>query len=148
MHKLDYIRRFPWIGDYNHLVDVINQLIDIANKKKEVVPMVIEREVKDFSFFLWEEVTLPYEANFVLVTPEDAANVFWKFALTYKETNRINNAILDGNIIALEVKVAEEISEKDKTQELVLGRIQSFSEDKPAKVKKKKGRKPKKTSRS
>ena len=143
MHKLDYIRRFPWIGDYNYLVDAINQLIDIANKKKEVIPVVIEREVKDFSFFLWEEVALPYEANFVLTTPEDAANVFWKFALTYKETTQINNIILEGNIVSLEVKVTEKISEKEKKQEIVFETVKTLSDEEPIKVKKKRGRKPK-----
>ena len=146
MHKLDYIRRFPWIGDYNYLVDAINQLIDMAEKKREVIPVVIEREIKDFSFFLWEEVALPYEANFILMAPEDAANVFGKFALTYKETTQINNTILDGNIVALEVKVTEKISEKEKKQEVIFETIESLPEEKPVKAKKKRTKTKKKTS--
>jgi hypothetical protein len=51
MHKLDYIRRAPGIGDYNALVEAINYLIDKVNEKREIVPIKIEREVKDFSFF-------------------------------------------------------------------------------------------------
>lgn len=144
MQKLDYIRRFPWIGDYNNLVDAINRLIDVVNKKKEVVPVVIEREVKDYSFFLWEEVVLPYEADFILTTPEEATNIFWKFALTYKETNQINNIILDGNIVALEIKVVEVVTEKEKKQEVIFETIETLKDDEPIKVKKKRGRKPKK----
>lgn len=144
MQKLDYIRRFPWIGDYNNLVDAINRLIDVVNKKKEVVPIVIEREVKDYSFFLWEEVVLPYEADFILTTPEEATNIFWKFALTYKETNQINNIILDGNIVALEIKVAEVVTEKEKKQEVIFETIETLKDDELIKVKKKRGRKPKK----
>ena len=52
MLKLDYIRRAPGIGDYNRLVDAINWLIDKTQEKKELVHMVVEREVKDYSFFL------------------------------------------------------------------------------------------------
>lgn len=146
MHKLDYIRRFPGIGDYNNLVDAINQLVDIVSKKKEVIPVIIEREVKDFTFFLWEEAALPYEANFVLMTPEDAASVFWKFALTYKETAQINNTILEWNIVSLEVKVTEKITEKEKKQEIVFEDVESTIIQQPVKEKKKKIKKPKKTS--
>lgn len=53
MQKLDYIRRAPGIGDYNRLVDAINQLIDKVREKKEVVHIAVEREVKDYSFFYW-----------------------------------------------------------------------------------------------
>ena len=144
MQYLTPIRRFPWIGDYNNWVDAINRLIDVVNKKKEVVPIVIEREVKDYSFFLWEEVALPYEADFILATPEEATNIFWKFALTYKETNQINNIILDGNIVALEIKVAEVVTEKEKKQEVIFETIETSKDDEPIKVKKKRGRKPKK----
>jgi hypothetical protein len=52
MHRVDYIRRQPGIGDYNALVDAINWLIDKAQERKEIVHIVIEREVKDYSFFL------------------------------------------------------------------------------------------------
>lgn len=52
MFKLDYIRRAPGIGDYNRLVDTINWLIDKVQEKKELVHIVVEREVKDYSFFL------------------------------------------------------------------------------------------------
>ena len=146
MFKLDYIRRFPWIGDYNNLVDAINQLIDIVEKKKEVVPITIEREVKDYSFFLWNEVTLPYEADYILASPEDAAEVFWTYALTYKEVAQINDTVIKWNIVSLNVKVTEMVTEKEKKQEAVFETIETITDEKPLKQKKKRGRPKKKTS--
>lgn len=143
MFKLDYIRRAPGIGDYNRLVDAINWLIDKAQEKKELVHIVVEREVKDYSFFLWNEVELPYEASFVLVSPEDVTEIFTQYAFTYKETSQINNAILDGDMVQLDIKVTEKITEKEKKQEVVFETIEATPvEETP---KKKRGRK-KKTS--
>jgi hypothetical protein len=144
MYKLESIRRQPWIGDYNLLVETINKLIDIVNKKKEVVPIVVERQVKDYSFFLWEEVALPFKVNFILTTPEEATNVFWKYAFTYKETNQINDIITKGDIVALEIEVTEEVTEKEKKQEVIFETVKTLKDDEPIKAKKKRGRKPKK----
>lgn len=146
MYKLSYIRRFPGIGDYNILVDAINQLISEVDKKRKVIPVVIEREVKDYSFFMWNETTLPYEASFILTSSEDAANVFWNFAFTYKETNQINDIIIEWNIVALEIKVTEKVTEKEKKQEAVFETVETMDLDKPVKAKKKRGRPKKKTS--
>ena len=119
-------------------------MIDIVNRKKEVVPITIERQVKDYSFFHWEEVTLPYKANFILTTPEEATNVFWKYALTYKETTQINDIVLKWDIVALEIEIAEEVTEKEKKQEVIFETVKTLENDEPIKVKKKRGRKPKK----
>lgn len=145
MHKIDYIRRQPWIGDYNTLVDAVNLLIDKINRKKEVAPVEISREVKDYSFFLGEEVALPYKVNFILTTPEEAADVFSKYALTYKETSNINDIITRWDIVALEINVTEEVTEKDKKQETMFEEIKTIDFNSPVKVKWKRGRK-KKTS--
>lgn len=145
MFKLDYIRRAPSIGDYNRLVDAINWLIDKAQEKKELVHIVVEREVKDYSFFLWNEVELPYEASFVLVAPEDVTEIFTQYAFTYKETSQVNDAILAGNMVQLDIKVTEKVTEKEKKQEVIFETVEATPvEEKP---KKKKGRK-KKTSRN
>ena len=141
MLRLDYIRHAPGIGDYNRLVDAVNWLINKAQEKKEVIPVTIEREVKDYSFFLWGEVELPYEANFILVTPEDATEVFWAYAFTYKEIAQINDAIVKGKIVSLEIKVTEKVTEKEKKQEVVFETIQSVDLDEPIKTKWKRGRK-------
>lgn len=139
MHRVDYIRRQPGIGDYNALVDAINWLIDKAQERKEIVHIVIEREVKDYSFFLWNEVSLPYEANYTLITPEDATEIFGAYAFTYKETTQINDAIIEWKIISLDIKVAEKITEKEKKQEVILETIEAEPiEEKPKKKKKKK----------
>ena len=51
MHKLDYIRRAPGIGDFNTLVDAVNEIIDRLNKKVEFQEIKVAREVKDYKFF-------------------------------------------------------------------------------------------------
>lgn len=94
MLKLDYIRRAPGIGDYNRLVDTINWLVDKVQEKKEVVHIKIEREVKDYSFFYGGEVDLPFVANYLLTTLEDAIQLFGAYAFTFKETSQINDAIM------------------------------------------------------
>lgn len=146
IHKVDYIRRSPGIGDYNALVDAINYLIDKVNEKKEVVPITISREIKDFSFFLWNEVQLPYNNNYIIITPEDAANIFKNYAFTYKETSAINDAIIQWKIVALEINVTEFVTDKEKKQETIFETIETIKDNEPIKWKKKRGRK-KKSSR-
>lgn len=145
MLKLDYIRRAPGIGDYNRLVEAINWLIDKAQEKKEVVHIKIEREVKDYSFFYWGEVDLPFAANYLLTTLEDAIQLFGAYAFTFKETTQINDAIMHWNIVAVDINVTEKVTEKEKKQEVIFETVEAVPvEEKP---KKKKGRK-KKTSRN
>lgn len=140
MFKLDYIRRLPGIGDYNRIVDAVNLLIDKANNKKEVVPVQIVRKVKDYSFFLGNETKLPYKTNFILTDAEEAADVFWKYALTYKETAHINDVIVKWNIVALEIDVTEEISDKEKKQEAMFETVETtiLDTEKPKRKTKKK----------
>ena len=146
IHKVDYIRRSPGIGDYNALVDAINYLIDKVNEKKEVIPITISREIKDFSFFLWNEVQLPYNNNYIIITPEDATNIFKDYAFTYKETSAINDAIIQWKIVALEINVTELVTDKEKKQETIFETIETIKDSEPIKWKKKRGRK-KKSSR-
>ncbi len=143
--KLDYVRRQPWIGDYNRLVDAVNRLIDKAQEKKEVVSITIEREIKDYSFFLWNEVALPYEASSIILTPEDATEIFSQYAFTYKEVAQINKAITEWKVVALEIKVKELITEKEKKQETAFETIETISKEELSKPKKK-GRPKKKSS--
>lgn len=145
MLKLDYIRRAPGIGDYNRLVEAINWLIDKAQEKKEVVHIKIEREVKDYSFFYGGEVDLPFAANYLLTTLEDAIQLFGAYAFTFKETTQINDAIMHWDIVAVDINVTEKVTEKEKKQEVIFETVEAVPvEEKP---KKKKGRK-KKTSRN
>ncbi len=141
MHKVDYIRRAPGIGDYNALVDAVNWLIDKVNEKKEILPMEITREVKDFTFFMGEEVSLPYEKDIIIISPEDATNLFKTYALTYKETSAINDAIIKGKIVSLKINVTEKVTEKEKKQETVFETVETITLDKP--IKWKRGRKKK-----
>lgn len=144
MQKLDFIRRQPWIGDYNLLVETINKLIDKANAKVEIEEVLVEREVKDFKFFNWEEVELPYKWEHTITNVEDAQKVFGKYALSFKEMKQINNLVLQGKIVSLIVNVTEEVTEKDKRQEAMFDKVETLDFEKPVKVKWKRGRKPKK----
>ena len=137
MHKLDYIRRQPWIGDFNTLVDTVNQIIDRLNRKIEIEEVVISKEVKDFKFFNWEETSLPYHAVHTLSNTEDASKIFKLYALTYKEMNNITGSIEKGNIVSLVVDVTEEVTEKEKKQEAIFETIETMP------TKKKGGRKKK-----
>lgn len=135
MHKVDYIRRQPWIADYNALVDAINWLLDRAQRKKEVVPITIERQVKDYSFFYWQEVGLPFEAEFILTSPEDATRFFSTYALTYKETAQINDVIIKWDIASINMRVVETITEKEKKQEVIFETIEAEPVVKPKRKK-------------
>lgn len=145
MHKVDYIRRQPWIGDYNALVDAINRLIDKVQEKKETTEIYIEREVKDYSFFKGVEVDLPFETDFLLVKPEDAYEVFDRFVFTYKETNQINDAIVSWKIVYLNIKVTELVTEKEMKQEATFETVETVTAEELSKPKKK-GRPKKKNS--
>lgn len=141
MQKISYIRRQPWIGDYNALVDAVNQLIDKIQEKKDVVEITIDREVKDYSFFKWNEIELPYINTFLLIKPEDVYEVFDRFVFTYKETNQINDAILEWKIVSLTIRAIELVTEKEKKQEITFETINSIAIEELSKSKKKKKKK-------
>lgn len=68
--------------------------------------------------------------------------MFWAYAFTFKETTQINDAIMHWNIVAVDIKVTEKITEKEKKQEIMFETIEAEPVEAP---KKKRGRK-KKTS--
>lgn len=127
MHKLDYIRRAPGIGDFNTIVDTVNKIIDRLEKRMEFENVIITREVKDFNFFNWEEVGLPYYSVHTVTSIEDASEVFKKYALTYKEMNAISKAIEEGKIVSLTIDVKEQITEKEKKQEAVFETVETIN---------------------
>lgn len=146
MQRLDYIRRIPGLSDYNTLVDAINSIMDKLETKIEIEEVVIERVVKDFKFFKWNEVSLPYVATYTLSSAEDASKVFDEYLFTYKEMNNINNLILWWKVVSLKVSVTEEVTEAEKKQEAVFEKVEAIVADKKIKTKKKRWR-PKKTKR-
>ena len=127
MHKLEYLRRDPRLWDYNALIEAVNQIIDKINSKLEIESIEITREVKDFKFFNGEEVILPFKTTYSITTTEDASNVFSKYAFTYKEMNKINDAIIKWKVVALTIKVTELVTEKDKKQEQMFQVVESLS---------------------
>jgi len=123
MKRLDFIRRAPWITDYNLLVETINKLIDKQEQKIEVEPIVVNREVKDFWFFNNEEVPLPYEAYFTIYNTDIATAVFNKYVLSFDEMKAINKALEKGKIVSLSIFVKELITDKEEKQEAVFETI-------------------------
>jgi len=146
MQKLDFIRRAPWITDFNMLVEKINEIIIKLNAKIEIEEVTIAREVKDYTFFKWEETKLPYHQEFTITSNEEATKVFEMYNLTYKEIKQINDIIIKWNIVALTIDVVEEVTEKDKKQETFFGYVKTVDLDAPVKEKPKKKRAKKKNS--
>lgn len=144
MQKLDFIRRQPGITDFNMLVEKINEIIIKLDTKIEIEDVSIDRQIKDFTFFKWEETKLPYHQEFTITSNEEATKVFEMFNLTYKEIKQINDIIIRWNIVTLTIDVTEEITEKEKKQEAAFEKVETLDLDKPIKVKWKRGRKPKK----
>ncbi len=146
MQKLDFIRHQPWITDFNMLVEKINEIIVRLNTKIEIEDVSIDRQVKDYTFFKWEETRLPYHAEFTITSNEEATKVFEMFNLVYKEIKQINDIIIKWNIVALTVNVEEEVTEKEKKKEPLIGYVKAVDLDAPAKEKPKKKRAKKKNS--
>lgn len=146
MQKLDFIRRQPGITDFNMLVEKINEIIIKLDTKIEIEDVSIDRQIKDFTFFKWEETKLPYHAEFTITSNEEATKVFEMFNLTYKEIKQINDIIIKWNIVALVINVEEEITEKEKKQEALIGYVKTVDLDAPVKEKPKKKKAKKKNS--
>ena len=127
------------------LVEKINEIISKLNIKIEIEEVTISRQVKDFTFFKGEETKLPYHIEYTITSNEDATKVFELYNFSYKEIKQINDIIIKWNIVALTIDVAEEITEKEKKQEIFLGYVKTVDLDAPVKeTPKKRGRKPKK----
>ena len=128
------------------LVEKINEIIIKLDTKIEIEDVSIDRQIKDFTFFKWEETKLPYHAEFTITSNEEATKVFEMFNLTYKEIKQINDIIIKWNIVALVINVEEEITEKEKKQEALIGYVKTVDLDAPVKEKPKKKRVKKKNS--
>lgn len=127
------------------LVEKINEIITKLDTKIEIEEVAISRQVKDFTFFKGEETKLPYHIEYTITSNEDATKVFELYNFSYKEIKQINDIIIKWNIVALTIDVTEEITEKEKKQEIFLGYVKTVDLDAPVKeTPKKRGRKPKK----
>ena len=87
---------------------------------------------------------MPFEETFLLLKPEDVYEIFDRFVFTYKETNQINDAIIEWKIVSLNIKVTELVTEKEIKQEATFETVTTVSAEELSKPKKK-GR-PKKNS--
>lgn len=143
IRRLDYIRRTPSLTEFNGLIEKVNEIIDKLNTKIEIEEVAIFREIKDFTFFKWEETKLPYHQEFTITSNEEATKVFEMYNLTYKEIKQINDIIIKWNLVALTIDVVEEVTEKDKKQEATFEKVEALDLDKPIKVKWKRWRKKK-----
>lgn len=148
LYKLANIRRNPGISDYNLLVDAVNSIIDRLNSKIEIENVSIERQVKDFKFFNWEEVRLPYHSVHTISSVEDATKVFAQYTFTYKEMKEINDLVIQGKVVSLTIDVVEEITEKEEKQEALFESVESVSvEELATEIKEKKKAAKKKTAK-
>ena len=120
------------------LVEKINEIIIKLDAKIEIEDVSIDRQVKDYAFFKWEETKLPYHAEFTITSNEEATKVFEMFNLTYKEIKQINDIIIKWSIVALTVNVEEIITEKEKKQGALVGYVKTVDLDAPVKEKPKK----------
>lgn len=145
IRKIDYVRRPPSLTEFNGLIEKVNEIIDKLNTKIEIEEVAISRQVKDFTFFKGEETKLPYHIEYTITSNEDATKVFELYNFSYKEIKQINDIIIKWNIVTLAIDVTEEITEKEKKQEVIFEKVKSIDLDAPVKEKpKKRGRKPKK----
>lgn len=141
IQKINYIRRQPGLSEFNTIIDTINKLIDKVEAKLEVVDVKITRQIKDYRFFNGEEVTLPYHSDYLLASPDDAAQVFSRYTFTYQETKNINDLIIQGKIVALSIDVIELITERDKRQETIFQTVEDVEIKEPKKKEKTKNKK-------
>lgn len=145
LQKIPYPHRVG-LSELSYIVEAVNQIIDKLNQKIEVEKVAVERVTKDFTFFKGEETKLPYHQEFTITSNEEATKVFEMYNLTYKEIKQINDIIIKWNIVALTIDVVEEVTEKEKKQEVTFEKIETLDLDKPIKVKWKRGRPKKRTS--
>lgn len=148
LRKLDYTRRPPSLTEFNTLIERVNQIIDKLNQKIELEEVIIERQVKDFKFFNWEEHTLPYHTTHTITSIDDTTKIFNSYTLSYKEMKQINDLLAKGKIVSLIIDVIEEITEKDEKQEINFEKVESIDLSKPIKTGGKRGRPKKKNSRA
>lgn len=137
MQKLDYIRRMPWISDFNSLVDKVNEIITKLNTKIEIEEVTISKQVKDFSFFKWEETKLPYHAQYTITSVEEASKIFEAYTFLFKEMKQINDLIIQWKIVSLIIDVTEEITERDEKQETIFETVEAVTIDELNKANKK-----------
>lgn len=142
MKKLDYVRRIG-INEFNTLIEKVNEIVEKLNAKIEIEEVSISKEVKDFKFFNWEEVTLPYHSEYTIASAEDASRVFEKYTFSYKDMKAVNDLIMQWKIVSLKIDIAEEVTEKEKKQEATFETVEVVDLDKPIKTKWKRGRKKK-----
>lgn len=145
LQKIPYPRRVG-LSELSYIVEAVNQIIDKLNQKIEVEGVAIERVTKDFTFFKGEETKLPYHIEYTITSNEDATKVFELYNFSYKEIKQINDIIIKWNIVTLTIDVTEEITEKEKKQEVTFEKVETLDLDKPIKVKWKRGRPKKRTS--
>lgn len=129
MEKVPILMREPRMWDYNKIANIVNQIIDKLEKKREVVEQKIERVVKDYVFFKWKEVIFPYEEQITISSPEDYQYVIDHYNLTNKEIKQMKESLDEWKIIWLAISVQEEMTDKDIKQEMMFNTIATASLD-------------------
>lgn len=125
MEKLKLFNRPLRLADVNKMIETINRLIDKVDKKVEIQDIQITKYVKDFKFFKWRTETLPYENSFVLSSVEDLQRLFNDFDIWVDMSWALSEMINKWIIVNLSIFIWEDLTEKDKKQEIMFETIET-----------------------
>lgn len=135
MDKLNLLMRAPWMWDYNNVVSKINEIIDYITRKVERKDIQIVKCVKDYHFFKWKKVDLPYQSDYIITTLEELYDVLSKYNIEREISTLLIDLVNDWTIVNLSISITEDITEKDKKQMATFETIetQPIEEVKPKK---------------
>lgn len=125
MEKIPILMREPRMWDYNKMAYAINNIIDRLEKKVDMQSIQLTKSVKDYSFFKWEEVELPYNTNCIIRNAEELNELLWKYNFDSITSWALTDMINKWIIVNLWISVNEEVTEKDNKQEELIKTIES-----------------------
>lgn len=135
MEKLRLFNRPLRLADINNIVDTINQIIDKIDKPINIQEIQLTHIVKDYYFFKWEETPLPFDEEFTLTNVEDLDLLLHRFNIDLETVKWIEWLLNKWVYVKLWIHIEEDISEKDKKQEVMFETIKTKPIDKVEKKK-------------
>lgn len=117
MERLAHLNRPIRINDWNTMVDIVNHLLDTAEQPTQMVTVNITRKVRNYDFFNWEEVQLPYHYNVVVGRRFEVVPLTFKFKLEEKEVKEISEKIEEGYLVSVNVDVTEDTTKEEEYQD-------------------------------
>ena len=135
MEKLRLFNRPLRLSDVNNIVNTINQIIDKIDKPINIQEIEYTDVVKDYYFFKWEETPLPFDEEFTLTSVEDLDLLLHRFNIDLETVKWIEWLLNKWIYVKLWIHIEEDISEKDKKQEVMFETIKTKPIDKVEKKK-------------